>query len=68
MSYQRSFLDVPLKFIKKKVVIEIKTVEQFTDVPTTQVLTYLKLGNYKLGLVSNFYVTTLKNGIKRMIN
>ena len=68
MSYQRSFLDVPLKFIKKKVVIEIKTVEQFTDVHTAQVLTYLKLGNYKLGLLLNFYVTTLKNGIKRVIN
>ncbi|MFY8186910.1 MAG: GxxExxY protein [Flavobacterium sp.] len=46
----------------------MKTVEEFTDVPTTQVLTFLKLGNYKIGLVLNFYATTLKNGIKRMIN
>ena len=51
-----------------KVVIEIKTVEQFTEVHTAQVLTYLKLGNYKLGLLLNFNVTTLKNGIKRVIN
>ncbi|MFY8186671.1 MAG: GxxExxY protein [Flavobacterium sp.] len=57
-----------LKFTNKKVVIENKTVERFTDVHTTQVLTYLKYGNYKLGLLLNFYVTTLKNGIKRMIN
>jgi len=49
-------------------VIEIKTVEQFTDVHTAQVLTYLKLGNYKLGLLLNFHVTTLKNGIKRVVN
>jgi len=54
--------------VNKKVVIEIKTVEQFTDVHTAQVLTYLKLGNYKLGLLLNFHVTTLKNGIKRVIN
>jgi GxxExxY protein len=54
--------------VNNKVVIEIKTVESFTDVHTAQVLTYLKLGNYKLGLLLNFYVTTLKNGIKRIIN
>jgi len=54
--------------VNNKVVIEIKTVEQFTDVHTAQVLTYLKLGNYKLGLLLNFYVTTMKNGIKRVVN
>jgi GxxExxY protein len=54
--------------VNNKVVIEIKTVEQFTDVHTAQVLTYLKLGNYKLGLLLNFHLTTLKNGIKRVIN
>ena len=54
--------------VNNKVVIEIKTVEMFTDVHTAQVLTYLKLGNYKLGLLLNFYVTSLKNGIKRIIN
>ena len=54
--------------VNNKVVIEIKTVEQFTDVHLAQVLTYLKLGNYKLGLLLNFHVTTLKNGIKRVVN
>jgi GxxExxY protein len=54
--------------VNNKVVIEIKTVEQFTEVHTAQVLTYLKLGNYKLGLLLNFHVTSLKNGIKRVIN
>jgi GxxExxY protein len=54
--------------VNSKVVIEIKTVEAFTDVHTAQVLTYLKLGNYKLGLLLNFNVTSLKNGIKRIIN
>jgi GxxExxY protein len=54
--------------IEDKVVIEIKTVESFTDVHLAQVLTYLRLGNYKLGLLINFEVTLLKHGIKRIIN
>ena len=54
--------------VENKVVIEIKTIEAFNDVHTAQVLTYLKLGNYKLGLLLNFYVPMLKNGIKRIIN
>lgn len=40
--------------VNNKVVIEIKTIEAFTDVHTAQVLTYLTLGNYKLGLLINF--------------
>ena len=54
--------------VENKVVIEIKTVESITDVHTAQVLTYLKLGNYRLGLLLDFHVASLKNGIKRIIN
>ena len=54
--------------VEEKVVIEIKTVEAFNDVHTAQVLTYLRLGNYKLGLLFNFQTTILKSGIKRVIN
>jgi GxxExxY protein len=54
--------------VEDKVVIEIKTVEAFTDVHFAQVLTYLRLGEYKLGLLINFNVKLLKNGIKRIIN
>ena len=54
--------------VNNKVVIEVKTVETFTDVHIAQVLTYLRLGNFKLGLLINFHVTTLKSGIKRVIN
>jgi GxxExxY protein len=53
--------------VENKVVIELKTVEDFTEVHTAQVLTYLKLGQYKLGLLLNFHVSTLKEGIKRII-
>jgi GxxExxY protein len=54
--------------VEDRVVVETKTVEELNDVHTAQVLTYLKLGNYKLGLLLNFHVTILKNGIKRLIN
>lgn len=54
--------------VENKVVIEIKTVELLNDVHTAQVLTYLRLGGYKLGLLLNFHVSVLKNGIKRIIN
>jgi GxxExxY protein len=53
--------------VEEKIVVEIKTVESFTDVHLAQILTYMKLGNYKLGLLINFHVTMLKNGIKRVI-
>jgi len=54
--------------IENKVVLELKTVEVLTDVHFAQILTYLKLGNYKLGLLINFNVKMLKDGIKRIIN
>jgi GxxExxY protein len=54
--------------VEEKVVIEIKTVDAFSEVHTAQVLTYLKLGNYKLGLLLNFQTKMLKDGIKRIIN
>lgn len=54
--------------VENKLVIEIKTVEDFTDVHFAQVLTYLRFGNYPLGLLINFHVTLLKHGLKRFIN
>jgi GxxExxY protein len=54
--------------IENKLVIEIKSVEALNDIHLAQTLTYLKLGNYKLGLLMNFNVIKLKDGIKRVIN
>ena len=54
--------------IENKLVIEIKSVEAINDVHFAQTLTYMKLGNYKLGLLMNFNVARLKEGIKRIIN
>ena len=54
--------------VEEKVVIELKTVEFLNDIHKAQTLTYLKLGNYKLGLLLNFQELVLKNGIKRIVN
>ena len=54
--------------VENKIVIELKTVETFTDVHFAQILTYLKLGEYPLGLLINFNSKILKNNIKRFIN
>ena len=54
--------------VEKKVVIEIKSVEALNDVYLAQIMTYLRLGKYKLGLLINFNVVLLKNGLKRVVN
>ncbi|HEY3372582.1 MAG TPA: GxxExxY protein [Prolixibacteraceae bacterium] len=54
--------------VEDRVVIEIKSIEAFTDVHIAQVLTYLKLSGCKIGLLLNFNVSSLKNGIKRLAN
>ena|SRR5699024_6636100 len=54
--------------VENKVVIEIKSIEKLNDVHLAQTLTYLKLGDYKLGLLLNFNVALLKNGIRRVVN
>lgn len=54
--------------VENKLVIEIKSVDFLLDVHTAQILTYLKIGGYKLGLLINFNVSLLKQGIKRFIN
>jgi GxxExxY protein len=54
--------------VENRIVIEVKRVEETSDVHLAQTLTYMKLGNYKLGLLINFNVLVLKDGIKRVIN
>ena len=53
--------------IENKVIVEIKSVESLADIHMAQILTYLKLSGCKLGLLANFNVRHLKNGIKRVI-
>jgi len=54
--------------VENKLVIEVKSVDALNDIHLAQTLTYLKLGNYKLGLLINFNTVLLKSGIKRIIN
>ena len=54
--------------VENKVVIEVKSCEALNEVHMAQTLTYLKLGNYKLGLLINFNVLKVKDGLKRIIN
>ena len=54
--------------VENKLLLEIKSVEALNDIHLAQTLTYLRLGNYKLGLLINFNVSRLKEGIKRVVN
>ena len=54
--------------IEKKVIVELKSVEALNDIHLAQVLTYLKLSGCKLGLLINFNVLKVKDGIKRIVN
>jgi GxxExxY protein len=54
--------------VERKVVIEIKSVDSLNEVHFAQTLTYMKLGKYKLGLLINFNVFMLKEGIRRIAN
>ncbi|WP_343584618.1 GxxExxY protein [Flavobacterium sp.] len=53
---------------ENKLLIEIKSVESLTVNHLAQTLTYLRLGNFKLGLLINFNEILLKNGIRRVVN
>jgi GxxExxY protein len=54
--------------IENKFIVEVKSVEALNDVHLAQLLTYLKLSNCKLGLLINFNVKLLKEGVRRVIN
>ncbi len=53
--------------INEFLVIELKSVECLAPVHFAQLLTYMRLGDYKAGLLINFNVTVLKNGIRRLV-
>ena len=54
--------------VENKLVIKVKAVEALNDVHKAQVITYLKLSGCKLGLLVNFNVVLIKDGIKRLVN
>lgn len=54
--------------VENKLVVEVKSVDAFHPVHFQQILTYLKLGNFKLGLLMNFNSATYKSCVKRFVN
>lgn len=55
-------------FVERKLIIEVKPVDVLNDVHLAQVLTYLRLTDCRLGLLMNFNVLRLKDGIRRVVN
>lgn len=55
-------------WVEKKLIVELKCVDKINPVYQAQILTYLKLTNNKLGLLINFNVPLIKDGIKRIVN
>jgi GxxExxY protein len=55
-------------FVANRLIVEVKSVKELNDIYLAQLLTYLKLSECKLGLLINFNVLLLKDGIKRVIN
>ena len=53
--------------VEKSVIVELKSVEAINDIHVAQILTYLKLADIKIGLLINFNVKDLKQGIRRFI-
>ena len=69
--YKEVKLDIGYRIdlvVERKVIIELKSVEALNDIHIAQVLTYLKLSGCKLGLLMNFNVLRLVDGIKRLAN
>ncbi len=54
--------------VEEEVIVELKAVDQVLAIHEAQLLSYLKLSGKQLGLLINFNVTRLKDGIKRMVN
>ena len=71
VEYENVKLDVGFRcdfLIENKVIVECKAVKELTKIDEAQLLNYLKLSNLNVGLLINFNVLMLKNGIKRMVN
>jgi GxxExxY protein len=69
--YKGIMLDCGYKLdvvVENKIILELKSVNNFESIHDAQLLTYLKLADLKLGILINFNVPVLKKGIKRIVN
>ncbi len=53
--------------IENKILLELKCVDRITPIHEAQLMTYLRLSGVKVGLIVNFYVAVIKDGIKRIV-
>jgi len=53
--------------VEDKVIVELKCVDKINPIHETQLLTYLRLSDKKVGLILNFYVSLMKDGIRRLV-
>ncbi len=70
VTYKNKKLDIGYRIdllVNDEVVVELKTVESILPIHEAQILTYMRLGGWQVGLILNFNVTILKNGIKRLV-
>ena len=71
ISYKGIYLDCGYRLdlvVENCVIVELKSIEKLLPIHQAQLLTYLKMIGLKLGLLINFNVPVLKDGIKRMVN
>ena len=71
VTYKSKKLDIGYRIdllVNDEVVVELKTVESILPIHEAQTLTYMRLGGWQVGLILNFNVTVLKNGIKRLVH
>ena len=71
ISYKGTRIDLGYRLdllVADLVVVEVKAVDQLADIHRAQLLSYLKLGGYRLGYLLNFNVKLFKNGIRRLAN
>lgn len=54
--------------VEGQIVVEVKSIEAFVDIHLAEVLTYLRLSHNRFGLLFNFNVSVMKDGIKRIVN
>jgi GxxExxY protein len=54
--------------VEERVVVEVKAIEKLLPVHMAQLLSYLKLGDFRLGYLLNFNVPHMRDGIKRVVN
>jgi GxxExxY protein len=54
--------------VEDEIIVEVKAIEKLLPIHDAQILSYLRLSNKKIGLLMNFHVPVLKDGLKRIVN